>query len=79
MDFTVDMLDITIDFDAKHLSKRLRTTIIGGKMSILEKKIDAQVVKSILHSQGLVIEKFSQCKILQISKMYPLQSNYWNY
>ena len=47
------MLGITIDFDAKHLSKRLRTPIIDGKMSILEKKIDAQVVKSILHPQGV--------------------------
>ena len=53
MDLNTCNLDVTIDFDAKHLSKRLRSTIIGGKLRIFGKKIDAQIIRAILKSQGM--------------------------
>ena len=53
MDFNTCKLDVTIDYDAKHLSKRLRSTIIGGKMVILGKKVDAHVIRAILKAQGM--------------------------
>ena len=52
LDFITGPLDSTFDFDAKHLSKRIRNNLLKGSFTVLGVKFDAVMLKVLLKSTG---------------------------
>ena len=52
MDLHISAMDVTYDFDPKHLCKRIQNNIINGKLVILGTKITVPQVRVMLQSHG---------------------------
>ena len=52
LDLVTGPLDTTFDFDAKHLSKRIRNNLLKGSIQILGVRFDAASLKVLLRTAG---------------------------
>ena len=53
LDLDTAVMDVTFDFDAKHILKRLRNNLINGQVTILGTGITSSLLKLIFTAQGM--------------------------